>query len=168
MCGPHTAPTRHELRLPGAQSGELSNTTRPCLVSAPRLMRREIRIRGSTTSSGTTLMCRVNSHKYETLREQTSIYSLRSKVLLDFHLSKNGCTYILKHVQIHLYFDKWKACIMEERECLSSKWIKDMYLELKYVQIHLLLSILMTSSTSYPKELYIQRTQNIRSTVGNY
>ena len=28
--------------------------------------------------------------------------------------------------------------------------------------------ILMTSSTSYPKELYIQQTQNIRSTVGNY
>ena len=45
---------------------------------------------------------------------------------------------------------------------------KGMYLELKYVYIHLLLSILMTSSTSYPKELYIQQTQNIRSTVGNY
>ena len=42
------------------------------------------------------------------------------------------------------------------------------YLELKYVYIHLLLSILMTSSTSYPKELYIQQTQSIRSTVGNY
>ena len=73
MCGPHTAPTRHELRLPGAQSGELSNTTRPCLVPAPRLMHGEIRVRGSTTSSSTTLMCRINSHKYETLREQTSI-----------------------------------------------------------------------------------------------
>ena len=36
------------------------------------LMRREIRIGGSTTSS-TTLMCRVNSHKYATLPEQTSI-----------------------------------------------------------------------------------------------
>ena len=45
---------------------------------------------------------------------------------------------------------------------------KGTYLELKYVYIHLLLSILMTSSTSYPKELYIQQTQNIRSTVGNY
>ena len=45
---------------------------------------------------------------------------------------------------------------------------KGTYLELKYVYIHLILSILMTSSTSYPKELYIQQTQNIRSTVGNY
>ena len=45
---------------------------------------------------------------------------------------------------------------------------KGTYLELKYVYIHLLLSILMTSSTSYPKELYIQQTQNICSTVGNY
>ena len=45
---------------------------------------------------------------------------------------------------------------------------KGTYLELKYVYIHLLLSIFMTSSTSYPKELYIQQTQNIRSTVGNY
>ena len=45
---------------------------------------------------------------------------------------------------------------------------KRMYLELKYDYIHLLLSILMTSSTSYPKELYIQQTQNIRSTIGNY
>ena len=73
MCGPHMAPTRHELRLPGAQSGELSNTTRPCLVSVPQLMRREIRVGGSTTSSSTTLMCRVNSHRYATLLEQTII-----------------------------------------------------------------------------------------------
>ena len=74
MCGLHKAPPRHELRLPGAQSGELSNTTRPFLVSAPRLMHGEIRIRGSTTSSNSsTLMCRINSHNYETIREQTSI-----------------------------------------------------------------------------------------------
>ena len=45
---------------------------------------------------------------------------------------------------------------------------KGTYLELKYVYIHLLLSILMTSSTSYPKELYVQQTLNIHSTVGNY
>ena len=45
---------------------------------------------------------------------------------------------------------------------------KGTYLELKYVYIHLLLSILMKSSTSYPKEPYIQQTQNICSTVGNY
>ena len=49
------------------------DTKRPSLVSAPRLMRREIRIGGSTTSSSTTLRCLVNRHKYETLREQTSI-----------------------------------------------------------------------------------------------
>ena len=138
MGGPHTAPTRHELRLPGAQSGELSNTTRPCLVSVPRLMRKEIRVGGSTTSSSTTLMCHVNSHKYETLREQTSIYSLPSKILPP---SKNTC---------------------------HQNGQKGMYLELKYIYIHLLLSIWMTSSTSYPKVLYIQQTQNIRSTVGNY